>query len=66
MYHYETNAILITLITGLDSKRILETYKSNFEYLASKGIKPKVNMMNKQATKAIDRNCDVLPLILDA
>jgi hypothetical protein len=53
MYHYETNAILITPIAGLDSERILEAYTKNFEYLASKEFKPKVNMMDNQATKAI-------------
>jgi hypothetical protein len=53
MYHYKTNAILITLIAGLDSECILEAYKSNLEYLVSKGFKRKVNMMDHQATKAI-------------
>jgi hypothetical protein len=52
MYHYKTNTILITPIAGLDSERILEAYKSNFEYLVSKGFKPKVNMMDDQAMKA--------------
>ena len=42
MYHYKTNTILITLIVGLDSERILEAYKSSVEYLVSKGFKPKV------------------------
>jgi hypothetical protein len=54
MYHYETDAILITPIAGLDSECILvEAYTSNFEYLVSKGFKPKVNVMDNQATKAI-------------
>ena len=53
MYHYETNGILITPIAGLDSERILEAYTKNFEYLVSKGFKPKVNVMDNQATKAI-------------
>ena len=53
MYHYKTNANLITPIAGLDSERILEAYTSNFEYLVSKGLKPKINMMENQATKAI-------------
>ena len=44
----------MTPITGLDSERILETYKKNFEYLLGKGFKkPKVNVMDNQATKAI-------------
>jgi hypothetical protein len=53
IYHYETNAILITPIAGLDSAQILEAYTKNFEYLVSKGYKPKVNVMDNQATKAI-------------
>ena len=42
MYQYETDAILIAPIAGLDSERILEAYKSSVEYLVSKGFKPKV------------------------
>jgi hypothetical protein len=53
MYHYKTNAILITPIMGLDSECILEAYRSNFKYLVSKGLKPKVNVMDNQATKTI-------------
>jgi hypothetical protein len=49
----KTSAILITPITGLDSECILEAYKSNFEYLVSKGFKPKVNVMDNKATKPI-------------
>ena len=32
---------------------ILTVYKMNFEYLVSKGYKPKINIMDNQATKAI-------------
>ena len=53
MYHYETNAIFAVAIPGLDSKSILEAYKKIFEYLVSKGYKPKVNVMDNQATKTI-------------
>jgi hypothetical protein len=54
IYHYKTDTILITPMVGLDSKHILEAYKSNFQYLVSKGFKPKVNMMDNQATKNIN------------
>ncbi len=40
-------------IAGLDSEHILEAYKSNFEYLVSKGFKSKVNVMDNQSTKTI-------------
>ena len=53
MYHYETNAILATPIPGLSSDNILSAYKKNFEYLVSKGFKPKLNVMDNQATKVI-------------
>jgi hypothetical protein len=53
MYHYKKNAILITPIAGLDSECMLEAYKTNFEYLVSKGFKPNVNMMDNQATKTV-------------
>ncbi len=53
MYHYKTNAILATLILGLNSASILAAYKQNFEYLAEKGYKPMVKIMDNQATKVI-------------
>jgi hypothetical protein len=53
MYHYEANVILATLIPGLNSASILEAYKQNFEYLAGKGYKPMVYVMDNQATKVI-------------
>jgi hypothetical protein len=53
MYHYKTNAILATSIPGLDSASILVAYKENFECLESKGYKPKLKVMDNQATKVI-------------
>jgi hypothetical protein len=53
MYNYKTNATLATAIPGLNSARILATYTKNFEYLKSKGYKPKLNMMDNQTTKVI-------------
>jgi hypothetical protein len=53
MYHYEANAILATPISGLDDKSIYNAYKQNFDELARKGFKPKLNVMDNQATKYI-------------
>jgi hypothetical protein len=53
LYHYKTNSILASPITNLDDKSIFETYKANFEMLEAKGYKPKVNVMDNQATKHI-------------
>ncbi len=52
-YHYESNAILVTPIAGLDNISIFEEYKKQFENLAAKGFKPKLNVMDNQATKQI-------------
>ncbi len=40
-------------ITGLDDCSIFNAYKKNFEELAAKGIKPKLNVLDNQATKHI-------------
>ncbi len=53
MYHYKANAILATPIAGLDDCIIFNTYKANFNKLAQKGFKPKLNVMDNQVTKHI-------------
>jgi hypothetical protein len=55
LYHYKSNCILGTPIAGLDDKSIFEAYKTRFKELKSKGFKPKLNMMDNQATKHIKR-----------
>ena len=53
LYHYESNCILASPIKGMDDKTIFKTYKKYFEELTSKGFKPKLNIMDNQATKHI-------------
>jgi hypothetical protein len=53
MYHYEANAIFAKPISALDNKRIFNAYKMQFDDLTSKGFKPKINIMDNQATKHI-------------
>ena len=53
VYHYESNAILATPIAGLDDMTIFKAYKAIFEDLKEKGYKPKLNVMDNQATKYI-------------
>ncbi len=55
LYHYESNAILGTPIAGLDDISIFEAYKKQFENLAAKGFKPKLNVMDNQETKHIKK-----------
>ena len=54
LYHYESNSILATPIAGRDDKSIFKAYKTRFRELEAKGFKPKLNVMNNQATKHIN------------
>ncbi len=53
LYHYESNAILATPITGLNDVSIFNAYKTYFDVVTTKGFKPKLNIMDNQATKHI-------------
>jgi hypothetical protein len=55
LYHYESNAILAKPIAGLDDICIFNAYKEYFEMLSGKGLKPKLNVMDNQATKHIKK-----------
>jgi len=55
MYHYKTNAILVKAITNVDDCSILDAYKEIFETLEAKRYKPKMNLMDNQATKYIKK-----------
>jgi hypothetical protein len=55
VYHYETNAIMATPIDGLDDMTIFKAYKVIFQDLTDKGFKPKLNVMDNQATKYIKK-----------
>jgi len=55
LYHYETNAILVKPIANIDDRSIFAAYKEVFETLEAKGYKPKMNVMDNQATKYIKK-----------
>jgi len=55
LYHYELNAILVKAIANVDDRSIYEAYKEIFETLEAKGYKPKMNVMDNQATKYIKK-----------
>jgi hypothetical protein len=55
LYHYKSNCILTMPIAGLDDISIFNTYKKQFEELAAKRFKPKLNVMDNQATKHIKK-----------
>jgi hypothetical protein len=56
LYHYESNAILATPIAGLDYVSIFNAYKKYFKDLNAKGFKPKLNVIDNQATRHIKKN----------
>jgi hypothetical protein len=69
LYHYKLNCILPTPIAGLDNISIFNAYKTQFEELAAKGFKPKLNVIANQVTKNIktflqktSANCSLLNL----
>jgi hypothetical protein len=55
VYHYKLNTILALPISGLNDKTIFDTYKTAFDELGAKGFKPKLNIMDNQATKNIKK-----------
>ena len=55
VYHYESNAILAYPIAGLDDVSIFNAYEIAFDKLTAKGFKPKLNIMDNQATKYIKK-----------
>jgi hypothetical protein len=55
IYHYESNSILATPITGLTDIIIFEAYKKQYEELEKKGFKIRLNVMDNQATKHIKK-----------
>jgi hypothetical protein len=64
MYHYESNSILATPIDGMDDMTIFKAYETRFKELEAKGFKPKLNIMDNQATKYVikfleENNCKV-------
>ncbi len=67
LYHYKSNCILPAPIAGLDNISIFNAYKTQFEELGAKGFKPKLNVMDNQATKLVKNflqktsaNCSLL------
>jgi hypothetical protein len=55
LYNYKSNSILAMPIVGLDNVSIFQVYKQQSEMLKLKGFKPKLNIMDNQATKHIEK-----------
>ena len=55
VYHYESNAILGLPISGFDDNTVFAAYKTQFEFLESKGYMIILNVMDNQCTKQIKK-----------
>jgi hypothetical protein len=55
VYYYKSNAILTLPISGFNNNTIFAAYKTQFEFLESKGHKIKLNVMDNQCTKQIKK-----------
>jgi hypothetical protein len=55
MYRYKTNTIMGMPIASLDAVSIFNAYKLNFNELTWKGYKPRLNVIDNQATKHIKK-----------
>ncbi len=55
MFYIKSKALLATPIAGLEAISIFNAYKKYFEELTAKGFKPKLNIMDNQATKHIKK-----------
>jgi hypothetical protein len=55
VYHYESNVILALPISGFDDNTIFAAYKTQFEFLENKGHKIKLNVMDNQCSKQIEK-----------
>ncbi len=65
VYHYESNAILALPIPSLNNNTIFAAYITQFEFLESKGHKIKLNVMDNQCTRLIEKiltekDCDLM------
>jgi hypothetical protein len=67
VYYYESNAILVLPISGLDNNTIVAAYKTQFEFLESKGHKIRLNVMDNQCIRQIKKiltkkDCNLMPV----
>jgi len=67
VYHYESNAIPGLPISGFDDNTVIAAYKTQFEFLESKGYKIKLNVIDNQCTRQIkkfltDNDCELMLL----
>ena len=54
-YEYRSNAILCRALKDQTDASMIEAFQDVYQYLESKGFKPKLNVIDNQCSKAIQR-----------
>ena len=57
-YAYEPNAILVRPMKSRSDECFVAAYKDMYEYLESRGFKPKLNVMDNECSKAVQKYID--------
>jgi hypothetical protein len=52
-YEYRSNAIIVKTLRDQTDKSMVEAFQEVYEYLTTKGFKPKLNVMDNQCSKAV-------------
>ena len=53
MYDWSSNSILVELIENTKDKTIIKVFRDKLEYLKNRGFKPRFNILDNIASKAI-------------
>ena len=53
LYDWTSNSILATPLTDASEASIIEAFQRNIKYLKNRGFKPKFNIMDNVASKAV-------------
>ncbi|KAL7480670.1 hypothetical protein ACHAW6_006341, partial [Cyclotella cf. meneghiniana] len=54
-YEYRSNAILVRAIKDQTDKSLIGAFRDVYEYLTDRGFKPKLNVMDNQCSKAVEK-----------
>jgi len=54
-YEYRSNAIIAKPIRSNSDESLVTAFKEVYEYLSDKGFKPKLNVMDNQCSKAVQK-----------
>jgi hypothetical protein len=54
-YEYQSNAIIVRALKDLSDNSMVEVFKDVYDYLTSKGFKPKLNVMDNACSRAVQK-----------